>query len=211
MSSRRNDRSDGGSRGGGYGGGGDHRGDRDRGDRSDRQDRNGGGGGGYQGNNRREDRGGQGGQGGGWGNSGASGWNKDGGHNDPCYDSKPETREPPSAYGGASTSYSRNEETPRQYNDFSAHTSKPQPQSGPVVFLANLSYEVCEQDIMAFLEDYQPVRAKLLFTEEGTSKGTGFVELKSAEMAQRAIHDLSMQEWHGRKLVINNAFNQAKP
>ena len=37
---------------------------------------------------------------------------------------------------------------------------------------------------MLYLQDYHPVRAKLLFDQAtGKSKGTGFVELKSSEYA----------------------------
>jgi len=41
-----------------------------------------------------------------------------------------------------------------------------------------MNFDVNEQDIMNFLGEYKPVRAKLLFDQEtGKSKGTGFVEL----------------------------------
>jgi len=43
---------------------------------------------------------------------------------------------------------------------------------------------------MSFLRDYHPVRAKLLSTADGKSKGTGFIELKSAEYATMAIKNL---------------------
>ena len=92
------------------------------------------------------------------------------------------------------------------YNDFSEdeepsyQTSKfrsmpqqmPQTsQAGPVIYLTNMSFDVNEQDIMSFLEDYKPVRAKLLHDTQGRSKGTGFVELKSSDYAKLAITNLS--------------------
>jgi RNA recognition motif-containing protein len=48
---------------------------------------------------------------------------------------------------------------------------------GPVIYLTNLDFSVTEQDIMKFLQDYNPVRAKLLKDANGRSKGTGFVEV----------------------------------
>ena len=71
-----------------------------------------------------------------------------------------------------------------------------------------MNFEVNEQDIMNFLEEYKPIRAKLLYNEDGRSKGTGFVELRSAEHATHAISNLSNQLFQGRKLILNHAFNQ---
>jgi len=44
---------------------------------------------------------------------------------------------------------------------------------------------------MNFLKDYQPVRAKLLQDANGKSKGSGFIQMKSSELAQAAIQNLS--------------------
>jgi RNA recognition motif-containing protein len=74
--------------------------------------------------------------------------------------------------------------------------------------LANLDYSISEQDLMDFLADYQPVRAKLLYDESARSKGTGFVQMASPDYARMAIQDLSNQLLNGRKVIMNPAFNQ---
>ena len=58
---------------------------------------------------------------------------------------------------------------------------------GPVIYLTNLDFSVTEQDIMKYLQGYNPVRAKLLKDATGRSKGTGFVEVQSQECAKSAI------------------------
>ena len=75
-----------------------------------------------------------------------------------------------------------------------------------------MSFETNEQDIMSYLKsfDYNPIRAKLLYNQDGRSKGTGFVQMESADEAQDCIAKLSNQIFAGRKLIINEA-NQQRP
>jgi RNA recognition motif-containing protein len=107
-------------------------------------------------------------------------------------------------YKGGSSRYSQNtaESTP-QHSQQAEKTTK-----SSVIYLANLSYEVNEQDIMEYLADFKPVRAKLLMDGEGKSKGSGFVQLSSSSDAHRAITSLQNSMFQGRKLVVNEAHSQ---
>jgi RNA recognition motif-containing protein len=50
-----------------------------------------------------------------------------------------------------------------------------------------------------------PVRARLLYDNEGNSKGTGFVEMSNSEQADEAAKKLNNEFFQGRKLVVNIA------
>jgi hypothetical protein len=46
-----------------------------------------------------------------------------------------------------------------------------------------LNFKLDEQDLMLFLKNkgFNPQRAKLLYFEDGKSKGTGFVQMESSQ------------------------------
>jgi len=48
--------------------------------------------------------------------------------------------------------------------------------------VSNLLFQVNEQELMELFKEkkFDPVRARLLYDNEGNSKGTGFVEMGSA-------------------------------
>ena len=73
--------------------------------------------------------------------------------------------------------------------------------------MSNLQFKVKEQELMDYFNqnDCNPVRAKLLFDNDGNSKGTGFVELKTADNAIEASKKLNNEYFQGRKLVVNVA------
>jgi len=52
-------------------------------------------------------------------------------------------------------------------------------------------------------QNFEPVRARLLYDNEGNSKGTGFVEMGSPNDAQEAAKKLDGEYFQGRKLVVN--------
>lgn len=78
---------------------------------------------------------------------------------------------------------------------------------GNVVYVSNLRFQVNEQDLMDFFkaQNFEPVRARLLYDNEGNSKGTGFVEMSSPADAQEAAKRLNDEYYQGRKLVVNVA------
>jgi len=84
-------------------------------------------------------------------------------------------------------------------------TSKAPP--GSVVYVSNLRYQVNEQELMEFFKEqkFEPVRARLLYDNEGNSKGTGFVEMGASAEAQEAADALHDEYFQGRKLVVNVA------
>jgi len=59
---------------------------------------------------------------------------------------------------------------------------------GSMVYVSNLPFSVNEQDLIDLFksQNFDPVRARLLYDNEGNSKGTGFVELSSPGDAQEA-------------------------
>jgi len=50
-----------------------------------------------------------------------------------------------------------------------------------------------------------PVRARLLYDNEGNSKGTGFVEMGQASEAEEAAKRLNNEFFQGRKLAVSVA------
>ena len=52
---------------------------------------------------------------------------------------------------------------------------------GSVIYISNLRLQTNEQELMDFFKQskFDPIRARLLYDNEGNSKGTGFVEMSS--------------------------------
>ena len=185
------------SRGGGYDRGGYDRGGPSRG----YQQRDGGyqqqevwggrsdrGGRGGRGGERGGDRGGRGGGYGGrqeYDDGGSSNWSRGQG-----------TSSRGGGFGGSSGGY-------QQQSDFRPKTAGPPGGSAPMlgkknssqgsmVYVSNLRFQINEQDLMDFFkaQNFEPVRARLLYDNEGNSKGTGFVEMSSPADALEAVKKL---------------------
>ena len=75
------------------------------------------------------------------------------------------------------------------------------------LFVGNLSFEVKEDqlaDLFASIEGVEVVSAKVITDREtGRPRGFGFVEVKTSEMAQKAITEMNGKEVDGRNLVVN--------
>lgn len=73
--------------------------------------------------------------------------------------------------------------------------------------MSNLLFQVNEQELMELFKEkkFDPVRARLLYDNEGNSKGTGFVEMSSAADAQEAAEALNGEYFQGRKIIANVA------
>lgn len=71
--------------------------------------------------------------------------------------------------------------------------------------MSNLKYQVTEQELLDFFKQHKfdPVRARLLYDNEGNSKGYGFVELQSDGEAQEAIQQLNGESFQGRKINVS--------
>ena len=53
--------------------------------------------------------------------------------------------------------------------------------------------------------NFDPVRARLLYDQEGNSKGTGFVELKTGDEAENAVDALQGEPCQGRPVKVSLA------
>lgn len=73
-----------------------------------------------------------------------------------------------------------------------------------MVYVSNLKFSANEQDLIDFFKQnkFDPVRARLLYDNEGNSKGTGYVELKTTEDANDAIDTLQGELCGGRPVRI---------
>lgn len=73
-----------------------------------------------------------------------------------------------------------------------------------IVFVGNLRFQTSEQELMDFFKQNKldPVRARLLYDNEGNSKGIAFVELSSETEAQDAIKKLNNETFGGRKITV---------
>lgn len=72
------------------------------------------------------------------------------------------------------------------------------------MFVGNLRFQTSEQELMDFFKQNKldPVRARLLYDNEGNSKGIAFVELSSETEAQDAIKKLNNETFGGRKITV---------
>ena len=73
--------------------------------------------------------------------------------------------------------------------------------------MSNLKFSLNEQDILDFFKSkgLDAIRARLLYDDEGNSKGTAFVEMKSLENAEDAVAKLDNVQYQGRKLIAKVA------
>lgn len=64
---------------------------------------------------------------------------------------------------------------------------------GATILLANLKYTAHEQDLMDLFKEFKfdPVRCRLLYDNDGNSRGSGFVEMRSEADARSAIDQLN--------------------
>lgn len=77
--------------------------------------------------------------------------------------------------------------------------------SSVMVYVSNLKYQVNEQALMDYFksQSFAPVRARLLYDDEGNSKGFGFVEMDSEDKAQEAIKKIDGTLFDGRKINVS--------
>jgi RNA recognition motif-containing protein len=76
------------------------------------------------------------------------------------------------------------------------------------LYVGNLSYRTTEKDLQELFEKtVGGVESVRIITDmqSGRSKGFGFVEMNSAEGAQKAIDALNGYNLHEREIVVNEA------
>ena len=80
------------------------------------------------------------------------------------------------------------------------------------IYVGGLSFETTEAQLKELFEQHGTVDSVAIIMDRDTnkSKGFGFVEMPSAEEAQKAITNLSGKDFMERKLTVNQARPQAE-
>lgn len=75
------------------------------------------------------------------------------------------------------------------------------------LYVGNLSYATTEADLRVLFAKFGPVTSVTLITDRqtGQSKGFGFVEMGTAQAAQKAIERLNKSKFNERTLTVNEA------
>lgn len=75
------------------------------------------------------------------------------------------------------------------------------------IYVGGLSISTTEDGLRALFEEFGPVESVAVVTDRysGQSRGFAFVEIASAETAQKAIEQLNGREVDGRYLIVNEA------
>jgi RNA recognition motif-containing protein len=75
------------------------------------------------------------------------------------------------------------------------------------IYVGNLSFSVTEADLRDAFSAYGAVQTSSVIKDKfsGESRGFGFVEMPSAEEAQKAIAALNGKDLKGRTLTVNEA------
>jgi RNA recognition motif-containing protein len=73
------------------------------------------------------------------------------------------------------------------------------------LYVGGLSYSTTSETLREYFAQCGTVESASVITDKfsGQSRGFGFVEMSTAEEAQRAISELNGRELDGRKLVVN--------
>ena len=76
------------------------------------------------------------------------------------------------------------------------------------IYIGNLEYGATESDLRTLIEEKGiAVKEVKIISDKytGRSKGFGFAEFETEELAQQAIDALNDTEFNGRKLTVNKA------
>lgn len=91
----------------------------------------------------------------------------------------------------------KNEQTNGQSDD----------QNGNKLFVGNLAWSVTSEDLGEFFAQAGEVVSSNVITDRqtGRSRGFGFVEMATAELAEKAVEELTGKDLGGRAIVVNVA------
>lgn len=80
------------------------------------------------------------------------------------------------------------------------------------LFVGNLPYKLTEDELKNHFESKGAVVSARIITdrETGRSRGFGFVEMESPEMAREAMNGLDGSELLGRNISVNEATEKAR-
>lgn len=80
------------------------------------------------------------------------------------------------------------------------------------IFVGNLAFTAKSADLESLFGQYGTVTRAQVITDRDTdrSRGFGFVEMGSAEAAQKAISSLDGSEYQGRQLKVNIARERSR-
>ncbi|PYH41193.1 nucleic acid-binding protein, partial [Aspergillus saccharolyticus JOP 1030-1] len=77
------------------------------------------------------------------------------------------------------------------------------PEPKTTVFLGNLFYDVTAEDLKNHFAQFGEVRrVNLIMDGRGISKGFGYLDFDSIESAQRAIEEMHMRIYEGRRISV---------
>lgn len=84
---------------------------------------------------------------------------------------------------------------------------EPQPVETPRLHVGNLSFDTSESDLFDLFSQVGPVKNVALVIDKRTnrSKGFGFVEMESLELAKEAAAKYHETEFMGRKILVSGA------
>ncbi|PYH81692.1 RNA-binding domain-containing protein [Aspergillus uvarum CBS 121591] len=89
--------------------------------------------------------------------------------------------------------------------------NREEPQPKTTIFVGNLFYDVTSDDLRRFFTKFGDVqRVNLIHDQRGISKGFGYVDFESIESAQRAIEEMHLQIFEGRRISVMFAQNGMK-
>ena len=80
------------------------------------------------------------------------------------------------------------------------------------IYVGNLAFSTASADLEQLFAQYGPVTRAQVITDRdtGRSRGFGFVEMASAEVAQKAIDSLDGADFEGRNLKVNIAKERSR-
>ncbi|MFC1599275.1 RNA recognition motif domain-containing protein [Candidatus Omnitrophota bacterium] len=81
-------------------------------------------------------------------------------------------------------------------------------EEGNKIYLGNLDYGATEDDLRKLFDEKGMKAMEVTIISDnfsGRSKGFGFAEFESEELAQQAIHALDGHDLNGRKLTVSKA------
>jgi RNA recognition motif-containing protein len=78
---------------------------------------------------------------------------------------------------------------------------------GTKLYVGSLPYSTTDQELQNLFAPHGTVHSAKVMTDRytGRSRGFGFIEMGSADEAQRAIAALNGTQYEGRTLVVNEA------
>ncbi|EEQ34776.1 nucleic acid-binding protein [Microsporum canis CBS 113480] len=95
---------------------------------------------------------------------------------------------------------------PISKRSFGLPPTRPSPEPKSTVYVGNILFDITAADLKEYASKYgKVVGSRIIYDSRGLSRGFGYVKFENIEEAKKAVNDMHLSEFEGRKLSVNYA------